>query len=299
MAAHEQTPVVIEVAVNGETTKRRNENVPRSTAEIAQDAAACLDAGAAMVHNHTDDVVFGGGRLDAAPYLEAWSPVLAVTPDAILSPTMAGGPAGQSDIETRYAHMIELHEAGVLGMAIADAGSPRVATRRRDGSVVPTSAAYDNTPADIDWMFAWCREHDVNVHVSIFEPGDLRMALAHLEAGTLPHRTKLQFYLMGPRTLSGLPAQEWALDVYLKMLDGADVLWMVGTPGHDCVASGLARAAIERGGHVRVGLEDYYDPSGLRSSPTNVELVTEVAELAADSGRPVATPGQARELLAG
>ncbi|MDH4144901.1 MAG: 3-keto-5-aminohexanoate cleavage protein [Acidimicrobiia bacterium] len=291
-------PLIIEAAINGATSKRRNPNVPRSAEEIAVDALACFDAGAAVVHNHTDDIVLGGdGRHDSGAYLRAWEPVLAERPDAILYPTMSGGAAGRIAIETRYAHMVELHEAGVLGMAVADPASVNLASRATDGSVAPNSAVYENSPADIDWMFRWCREHAVAVHVSIFEPGALRLALGHYEAGTLPAGAKLQFYLMGPRSLSGLPAEEWALDVYLRLLGDADIPWMVGTPGDDCTATGLSRAAIERGGHVRVGLEDYYDPSPARRQPTNAELVREVVALAEACGRPVASCAEARSAL--
>jgi 3-keto-5-aminohexanoate cleavage enzyme len=50
------------------------------------------------------------------------------------------------------------------------------------------------------------------------------------------------------------------------------------------------------GGHVRVGLEDnlYFSKGRLA---TNEELVARVARIAAEFGRPVATPDQARELL--
>jgi len=48
------TPVIIEAALNGTTTKDRNPNVPRSPEEIA------ADAGAAIVHNHVDVVMVPG-----------------------------------------------------------------------------------------------------------------------------------------------------------------------------------------------------------------------------------------------
>jgi uncharacterized protein (DUF849 family) len=67
----------------------------------------------------------------------------------------------------------------------------------------------------------------------------------------------------------------------------------VAVIGGDVVATGLARAALERGGHVRVGLEDYAGPR----TPTNVELVREVVALAAAVGRPVSTAAGAAALL--
>jgi 3-keto-5-aminohexanoate cleavage enzyme len=51
------------------------------------------------------------------------------------------------------------------------------------------------------------------------------------------------------------------------------------------------------GGHVRTGLEDniWYRKGELAES--NAQLVARVARLAAELGRPLATPDQVRELL--
>jgi uncharacterized protein (DUF849 family) len=53
-------PAIIEVALNGTTTRERNPHVPRSPAEITRDALACIDAGATIVHNagHDDQALF-------------------------------------------------------------------------------------------------------------------------------------------------------------------------------------------------------------------------------------------------
>jgi 3-keto-5-aminohexanoate cleavage enzyme len=58
----------------------------------------------------------------------------------------------------------------------------------------------------------------------------------------------------------------------------------------------LAAVAVAMGGHVRVGLEDnlYYSRGRLA---TNEELVARVVRIAAELGRPVATPDEARRIL--
>jgi uncharacterized protein (DUF849 family) len=287
-------PLVIEAAINGTTPQRRQPRTPRSPAEVAADALACLGAGAAIVHNHTEEEVFGHptGRHSSEPYLQAWRTVLAERPDAVLYPTMAGGGRGRR-IEDRYAHITELYAAGLLGMAVADPGSVNLTGRRANGTVATPDAPYENSPADVAWMFNWCRDHDVAAHVSIFEPGFLRLVLGHLEAGSLPDHIKLQFYFSGPTSYFGLPATDWSLDTYLRLLGDAPLPWMVGVPGGDVVDSGLAALAIERGGHVRVGLEDYGGPR----QPTNAELVAEVVTLADKLGRPIATCDQTRQVL--
>ena len=69
------TPVIIEAAINGATSKARNPCVPTAPDEIARDAVACMGAGAAIVHNHIDDFALAG-EVAAARYLEAWRPVV-------------------------------------------------------------------------------------------------------------------------------------------------------------------------------------------------------------------------------
>ena len=58
-------PLIIEASLNGSASKEHNPAVPYSDEEIVADAIACMDAGAALIHNHTDEGIFGGsGQLD-------------------------------------------------------------------------------------------------------------------------------------------------------------------------------------------------------------------------------------------
>jgi uncharacterized protein (DUF849 family) len=91
----------------------------------------------------------------------------------------------------------------------------------------------------------------------------------------------------------GLRPTPTALDAYLELLDGCDVPWAVAVLGGDVVDVGIARIALERGGHLRVGLEDF---AGARQ-PTNEELVQEAVAVANEVGRPVATCDEAAKLL--
>ncbi len=112
------SPVVIEAAINGETPRSRNSNVPRTPGEIAADALRSLDAGASILHNHSGDVLFQSNTRHAVePYLRAWEPVLAQRPDALFYPTMGGG-GPHITCEDRYAHVPALCEAGVLRMGL-------------------------------------------------------------------------------------------------------------------------------------------------------------------------------------
>lgn len=287
--------LIIEAAVNGGTPKSRNRNVPRSPAEIAEDGIACIEAGASIVHNHNDDAFYGSpnGRHAVEPYIEAWTAILAAHADVLLYPTMAsGGP--QTIIEERYAHIPALAEAGLTRLGLIDPGSVNIGGMDASGLPIAADSTYINTLRDTRYMFDTCVRMSLSPSVSIFEPGFLRVALAYHKAGHLPPGALIKLYFGGPNSLFGLPPTATSLDAYLAMLEGSGLQWSVAVLGGDVIACGLARVAIERGGHVRVGLEDY---AGSKEHPRNVELVQELVELANECGRPIATPTEAAGIL--
>ena len=77
------------------------------------------------------------------------------------------------------------------------------------------------------------------------------------------------------------------------MLEGTGLPWAVAVIGGDVAACGMARLALERGGHVRVGLEDYDGPR----RPANEELVAEIAAMARHAGRAIATSAEAAAII--
>jgi 3-keto-5-aminohexanoate cleavage enzyme len=283
-------PLIIEAAINGATPQAANPHVPRTVSEIVADACACIDAGAAIVHHHNADGLLEG-RHAAEPYREAWTRIYERHPDAVLYPTMGGG-GPHTTIHERYAHVEQLADAGVLRMALVDPGSVSLGPLDADGVPAAIDLVYQNTFADVRYMMDVCRERGLGTHVSIFEPGFLRVALAYHSAGRLPPGVKIQLYFGGAVLPFGLPPTAASLDAYLAMLDGSGLHWMVGVLGGD-VSSTLAELAIARGGHVRVGLEDYAGPR----QPGNAELVADIARMARRIDRPVATPAQAAEML--
>jgi uncharacterized protein (DUF849 family) len=202
----------------------------------------------------------------------------------------SGGP--HTNIRERYAHVEELASAGLLRIALIDPGSVSLGGIDSDGLPSAVELVYHNSFADARYMCGFCCQHGLAAHISIFEPGFLRVALAYHKAGRLPP-AKIQFYFGGPALPFGLPPTEASLDAYLAMLEGTQLPWMVGVIGGDIAATPLPELAIRRGGHVRVGLEDYAGPR----KPRNVELVQEMVALAEKLGRPLATPAQAAALI--
>jgi uncharacterized protein (DUF849 family) len=289
----EATPLIIEAALNGSTPKDRNPHVLRTVDEIVESALARLEAGAAIVHNHNDEPNVGGsGRHASEPYAAAWGRILERYPDALLYPTYAGG-GPHTNVRERYAHIDELRAAGLLRISLLDPGTVNFDGIGPDGVPGTGDGVYQTTFGDVRWMADYCREHRLAPSVSVFEPGFLRLALAYYERGELPEGTTIKLYFGGGRLLFGLPPTRASLDAYLAMLDGTGLPWLVAVLGGDVAAGDLARLAIERGGHLRVGLEDYEGPR----QPRNEELVREAVALAEAAGRPVATPKDAARIL--
>jgi hypothetical protein len=198
-------PVIIEAALNGGTPRRLNPRVPITAQEVAADAIACLDAGAAFIHNHTGDPVLGGSGIhDPQPYLDAWRIILAARPDALLYPTMAGG-GPHVTIEARYAHIVALARAGVLAQGLVDPGTTNFGRLDETGRPRPDDIVYQNTYRDSVYMVETCRELGVGLSVSIFEPGFLRFILAYHAAGALPPGSMIKLYFGAGKTLFGLP----------------------------------------------------------------------------------------------
>jgi uncharacterized protein (DUF849 family) len=156
---------------------------------------------------------------------------------------------------------------------------------------------YTNTFTDVAHKMHVCSERGLGPSIAVFEPGFLRVVVAYHRAGALPTGTLVKFYfssggyLGGGQPLWGAPPIAEALDLYCAMLAGAGIPWAVAVLGGSLLDTPVARLALERGGHLRVGIEDW------DTGPPNVEQVAAAAALCADVGRPVATVAAADAIL--
>ena len=258
--------------------------MPLAATAIAADGLRCIAAGAAIVHSHIADMAVDGRRA-AAAYLESWRPILAERPDAIVYPTVGFG----ATVEEKYAHVPLLADAGAIRMSVVDPGSVNLG-----------HLAYVNTPHDVAHQVGLCARYGLGPSIAIYEPGFLRATLDLHRRDTLPRGALVKLYFGGDHDYFGrrgptfgLPPTRASLDAYLAMLAGSSLPWSVAVLGGDLLASEVARLALERGGHLHVGIEDY---AGART-PSNEELVREAVALAARVGRPVATCAEAAGIL--
>ncbi|MCH2171411.1 3-keto-5-aminohexanoate cleavage protein [Myxococcota bacterium] len=291
-------PVLIEAVINGVANPEFNPHVPSNSEEIRDDILACFEAGASMVHNHAGNDAKDPSGLDS--YLASWAPVLERFPGAILYPTIgSSGSVGE-----RFGHLSVLAERGMLRVGAIDAGSTNLGVRDEEGVPLPSESVYANSYAYIAEAIAFCHQYELATTFAIFEPTFLHTVIAYHRAGRLPRGSWLKFYFGGaggyagsaPRErlmAFGLPPTPKALDAYLEIMEGCDMPWGVSACGADVVGCGIARTALERGGHVHVGLEMY---EGERQA-TNRELVEEVVSLCKEVGRPPLPWNETAEFL--
>jgi 3-keto-5-aminohexanoate cleavage enzyme len=270
---------------------------PADPVGMAKDAKACLAAGAAIVHHHHS---FRQTESEAIDEMLAFgNDVLAEYPEAILYPDFLAG----KTLREKIAHFEPLAAAGLLGMAPADPGA--AVPFGLDEAGLPCGPGYVWNPLEQSWEIVEVAGRcAVPITVGVYEPIQLRWALAVHGAGKLPRGSMIKLYFGGryslfepgrPALNFGLPPTPAALDAYLSMMEGSGLLWNAGVMGDVLLDTPLAHYALECGGHLRVGIED---TAGLTGA-TNEETVRAAVVLADEVGRPIATPALARELLVG
>jgi uncharacterized protein (DUF849 family) len=286
--------LVVEVRCNEYTSRRANPHVPFSPAEIAADAAACREAGAAIYHFHARDPKSGAPAHDTASYASSIrriragcdllvNPTLgAVTvPDpkqrAALIPALAADPATRPDLAP-----VDLAS---LNIDPWDAGAKRFLVE---------DMIYATSVAGLREIVGAIRGASVLPQTVLWNVGSARLLGAFLELGVITAPVAAQLTLSSsilsahPGTLRGLSA----LAEFLPT--GVPILWSVNNGGGNLLP--LVAAAIELGGHIAIGLGDYAYPE--LGQPTNADLVREVARIARGCGRELATPAEVREALA-
>ena len=295
----ENEPVILECAINGSVTKANNPNAPGTPAEHTAEVIRCLDAGASIIHMHSnqpnEDL-----KLAAQPYIDIYEPVWKKHPHAILYAT-ANFDAQVYNRERRTwpgniqcGHQRILAEAGVVNMVLFDTGVVPIGVFDKDGVPGPDSAFwwYGFGPDDVRIIQQVCKDTGAGASISVFEPGWMKNVVAMARAGTLPRGSKLNIYFAMDSFAGLAPPIPEALELYLKMIEGLDLNWTVGYIGDTSVMdTPLARMSLERGGSFRVGIEDWTNGN------SNVEQIERAKEIINSVGRPLVTGADAIEYL--
>jgi len=264
-------PLIITVApVGAEITPEQTPHLATTPLKLGEVAAACRQAGASIIHVHcrNDD---GTNTHEVERFAQAY--------EAIRS---------SSDL------IVQFSTGGAIGMTPQERSAvlqlrPEMATLTC-GTVNFGDEVFENSFPIMRGILEKMHQYGVRPELEIFDKGHLSNARRLQRERLLEFPQHIDFVLGVP---GGLDATVPNLcDLVGDLPSGCT--WSVAGIGR--MQLPMAMAAIAMGGHVRVGLEDniFYSKGRLA---TNEELVARVARIAAELGRPVATPSQARATL--
>jgi uncharacterized protein (DUF849 family) len=287
--------LIIEARVNEYMMRDQgNANVPYTPEEIARDALACREAGAAIVHFHARAP---DGRPDhaAESYAETVRRIRQ-TSDILVHPTL-GYVTLDAAPEERLDHILSMarDEAYAPHFAPMDMGSVNVDRYNAQARRFETNElVYKNSTKTLTYFAEQIREAGLKPYLVSWTIGFTRYADAFLEMGLLDEPAFLCFCLTDNTFLGGHPGTLKGLQAHLDFLpEDKRVEWTVVNFGGNLFA--LAASVIAQGGHISIGLGDYaYTELG---QPTNADLVRRIGEIARELGREVATPAEAKQIL--
>jgi 3-keto-5-aminohexanoate cleavage enzyme len=280
------TPCILTAAIVGaETTRKQNPHLPITAEELGREAAACVKAGASVIHLHARDDA-GNPSQDTERFRAAIREIRRqtqpITGDrGVIIQTSTGGAVGMSVAE----------RAGPLGCTGGDA--PDMATLNV-GTINFGDDVFMNRAADTVEMAERIRAHGALAEIEIYDAGHIDIAAKLLKDGRVAPPLHVQFVLGVPGALS---ASERNLAFLVERLGelGVPCTWGVAGIGRHQLP--MADLAITWGGNARVGLEDniYVDKGVLAEG--NAPLVAKAAELCQKRGRKIASVAEARALL--
>ncbi len=265
-------PLVLAAAIVGaEITRADTPYAPFTPREIADEAARCREAGAAIIHLHVreDD---GTPTQSEARFRETIEAIRAKT-DCIIQ-VSTGGAVGMS-IDER---------AGPLGCR------PEMATLNC-GSINFGDDVFVNKRPEIRDLAARLAASGAVAELECYEVGHVEEALRLHAEGILKVPLHFQFVL-GVRGAIGATEANVA---FLRSLLPPGATWAVAAVGRH--QQPMTELAMRAGGHARVGLEDNIYLSKGVLAEGSAPLVLRAAAYARSIGRSPLDPAAARRLL--
>ena len=283
--------LIITAAVTGSLTNRKqNPNIPHTPEEIAQAAVEAWKSGAAIVHLHMREPSTGRPVQDAELFKETIQ-LIRQQCNLVINTTTGGAPGMTADERIAIIPALSADPEVKQEMASFTVGSVNfgIFSKRRRSFVL--DAVNLNPWSQLLHYADTMHEHGVKPEIEIFDAGMVSNAIYLHEIGALRAPLHFQFVL---GVLGGMQATVDNL-VFLKNALPPGSTWALCTVGLDIFW--LAAVAIACGGHVRVGLEDCVHISEGVLADNSAQMVERIARLAADMGRPIATPDEARSIL--
>jgi len=269
------TSTLITVAPTGaETAKADCPALPTTLAELVATAKRCESAGAAMIHIHIRD---GEHRptLDLGRLTET---VAAIRENSALIVQLSTGGAVTDPFEHRLRVLDAAPDSCSLTMGTVNFGDD----------------VFMNPWPFVTELYQLTQERQVVPEFELFDIGHVAALHRLLDKYGLPYGGKVHCDLvMG--VPGGMPGTADALVAAVNGLPAAVTSWSATGVGRTTLP--VALAALAKGGHLRVGMEDTLTLAKGRPVTHNAELVERAAALATLAQRPPMTPDEARTLL--
>jgi uncharacterized protein (DUF849 family) len=295
--------VIVTCAVTGAIhTPSMSPHLPVTPQEIADAAIGAAKAGAAIVHLHARDPLTG--KPDQSP--EAFVPFLKIikqSTDAVVNITTGGAPTMTVEERLRPAATFK-PEVASLNMGTMNFGLYPMLERFKEfkhdwerpyleGS---RAGFFKNTFADIENILRTCRDNGTRFEIECYDIGHL-YTLAHfadLKIVEPPFFVQSVFGILGG--IGTHPEDVLHMKRTADRLFGENYRWSVLGAGRNQM--NIAAQAAAMGGNVRVGLEDSLWIGPGQFAKTNADQVTKVRGILEGLGLELATPGEARAILA-
>ena len=295
--------VIITCAVTGSIhTPTMSPHLPVTPDEIAAQAIAAADAGAAILHLHARDPETGRPTADPDVFMQ-FLPRIKAGCDAVVNIT-TGGSSLMSLEERLAAPNLAQPEMASLNMGSMNFGlfpmqrrysnwqhswEPELLEATRD-------VVFKNTFADIEQVFSQLGAgHDTRFEFECYDVGHIQTLAFYLREGVVREPVFVQFVLGVLGGIDACPENLLHMKATADRLLGDSYRFSVLSAGRLQIP--LATIGAILGGHVRVGLEDSLLIGRGQLARNNAEQVAKIRRVLEELGYEIASPAEARRML--
>jgi uncharacterized protein (DUF849 family) len=300
----DKNKVIISCAVTGSVhTPSMSPYLPLTPDEIAKDAVAAAEAGAAILHLHARNPEDGSPTPDPDVYMQ-FLPRIKQQTDAVVNITTGGG-LGMTLDERLAGPLRASPEMCSMNMGSMNFGLFPILDKMKDFKYEwerkhlesTRDFIFKNTFKDIEQLFKRLGEdHGTRFEFECYDVGHLYNLAHFVDRGIVkpPFFIQTIFGILG-----GIGADHRNL-VHMRDiangLFGDDYQWSILAAGRHQLSFCTMGAIM--GANVRVGLEDSLYAGKGKLAKSNAEQVTIIRSILEHLSLEIATPAEAREMLA-